>query len=170
MSKSCAAARFRYFDGSLSSLRNPRIGDSDDVFYDSARKRIYAIGGEGGVWVYEQQDPDRYAIAAKVATVKGGRTGFFARSRAIVRGRPGERDHSMRRFASLAFRDEGSQALDLLFGQRAAREGLVDKTKLKSGFRDCTCQVFRYLVYLNKVAPENPSLKTEDFPDQKRAP
>jgi len=28
----------------------------------------------------------------------------------------------------------------------------------------------RYLDYLNKVAPENRSLKTEDFPDQKRAP
>ncbi len=28
----------------------------------------------------------------------------------------------------------------------------------------------RYLDYLNKVAPDNPSLKTEDFPDQKRAP
>ena len=27
-----------------------------------------------------------------------------------------------------------------------------------------------YLVYLNKVAPETGSLKTEDFPDQKRAP
>jgi len=28
----------------------------------------------------------------------------------------------------------------------------------------------RYLDYLNKVAPENRSLKTEGFPDQKRAP
>ena len=28
----------------------------------------------------------------------------------------------------------------------------------------------RYLDYLDKVAPENDSLKTEDFPDQKRAP
>jgi len=27
-----------------------------------------------------------------------------------------------------------------------------------------------YLVYLNKVDREDPSLKTEDFPDQKRAP
>jgi len=87
-------ARLLVFDTSTGRIvtTQPRIGDSDDVFYDSARKRIYAIGGEGGVWVYEQQDPDRYAIAAKVATVKGARTGFFARSRAIVRGRPGERD------------------------------------------------------------------------------
>lgn len=26
----------------------PAVGDSDDVFYDKARKRIYATGGEGG--------------------------------------------------------------------------------------------------------------------------
>jgi hypothetical protein len=56
----------------------PAIGDSDDVFYDSTRKRVYAIGGDGGVWVYEQRDPDHYAITAKVATVKGARTGFFS--------------------------------------------------------------------------------------------
>ena len=29
---------------------------------------------------------------------------------------------------------------------------------------------FRYLDYLNKLACEDPLLKTEDFPDQKRAP
>jgi hypothetical protein len=28
----------------------------------------------------------------------------------------------------------------------------------------------RYLDYLNKMAAETPLLKTEDFPDQKRAP
>jgi YVTN family beta-propeller protein len=56
----------------------PAIGDSDDVFYDSARKRVYAIGGEGGVWVYDQQDPDHYPIRAKVATVNGARTGYFS--------------------------------------------------------------------------------------------
>ena len=32
------------------------------------------------------------------------------------------------------------------------------------------CRSARYLDYLNKVARENPSLKTEDLPDQKRAP
>jgi hypothetical protein len=35
---------------------------------------------------------------------------------------------------------------------------------------DSLCGIIRYLDYLNKVAPANPSLKTEDFPDQKRAP
>jgi DNA-binding beta-propeller fold protein YncE len=56
----------------------PAVADSDDLFYDSARKRIYAIGGEGSVWVYQQKDPDHYVVTAKVATVKGARTGFFS--------------------------------------------------------------------------------------------
>jgi hypothetical protein len=73
-------ARLLVFDTSTGKIvtTQPAIGDSDDVFYDSARKRVYAIGGDGGVWVYEQQDPDHYTIAAKVATVKGARTGFFS--------------------------------------------------------------------------------------------
>jgi DNA-binding beta-propeller fold protein YncE len=54
------------------------IGDSDDVFYDNARKRIYATGGEGGISVYEQQNTDHYTEIAKLPTVKGARTSFFS--------------------------------------------------------------------------------------------
>jgi len=54
------------------------IGDSDDVFYDRARRRIYAIGGEGGISVFQQQDSDQYQAIAKLPTVKGARTGFFS--------------------------------------------------------------------------------------------
>ena len=56
----------------------PVIGDSDDVFYDAARKRIYATGGEGGISVFQQEDPDRYEQIAKLATVNGARTSFFS--------------------------------------------------------------------------------------------
>jgi hypothetical protein len=56
----------------------PAVGDSDDVFYDRARKRIYATGGAGAVWVYQQQDPDHYREIARVSTVEGARTGFFS--------------------------------------------------------------------------------------------
>jgi YVTN family beta-propeller protein len=56
----------------------PVIGDSDDVFYDRARKRIYATGGEGGISVFQQEDPDHYGQIATIATVKGARTGFFS--------------------------------------------------------------------------------------------
>jgi hypothetical protein len=54
------------------------VGDCDDVFYDQARKRIYASGGEGAISVFEQQDPDHYKESVRIATVKGARTSFFS--------------------------------------------------------------------------------------------
>jgi hypothetical protein len=54
------------------------VGDCDDLFFDAARKRIYAIGGEGAISVFAQQDPDHYSELARIPTVKGARTGFFA--------------------------------------------------------------------------------------------
>jgi DNA-binding beta-propeller fold protein YncE len=56
----------------------PAVGDCGDVFYDSARRRIYATGGEGAISVFQQQDPDHYNEIAKIATVKGARTGYFS--------------------------------------------------------------------------------------------
>lgn len=56
----------------------PAAGDCDDVFYDAARKRIYATGGEGAISVYQQRDADHYGEIAKVSTVKGARTSFFS--------------------------------------------------------------------------------------------
>ena len=55
----------------------PTVGDSDDVFYDQKRKRIYASGGEGAVFVYQQKDADHYSKIAQVETVKGARTSLF---------------------------------------------------------------------------------------------
>lgn len=73
-------ARMLVFDANsgktIQSL--PVIGDCDDVFYDKARKRIYASGGEGGISIVEQKDADRYADAGRIATVKGARTSFFS--------------------------------------------------------------------------------------------
>jgi YVTN family beta-propeller protein len=56
----------------------PAVGDCDDVFYDSARKRIYAIGGEGAISVFEQKDADHYGEIVRTPTVKGARTAFFS--------------------------------------------------------------------------------------------
>ena len=60
----------------LSTLK--ASADSDDVFYDAAKRRIYASFGEGTVMVYEQQDADRYQVIATVATAAGARTAFFS--------------------------------------------------------------------------------------------
>jgi DNA-binding beta-propeller fold protein YncE len=54
------------------------VGDCDDVFYDKARKRIYASGGEGAISAFEQKDADHYGDAGRITTVKGARTSFFS--------------------------------------------------------------------------------------------
>ena len=53
-------------------------GDSDDIFYDGERGRVYASFGEGAVFVYEQRDADHYRLAAKVQTAAGARTSLFS--------------------------------------------------------------------------------------------
>jgi len=56
----------------------PAVGDCDDIFFDQARKRIYATGGEGAISVFEQQDADHYKEIVRTPTVKGARTSFFS--------------------------------------------------------------------------------------------
>jgi YVTN family beta-propeller protein len=53
------------------------VGDTDDLFYDSARKRLYVIGGEGFITVLDQQDADHYRQLQKIATSGGARTGLL---------------------------------------------------------------------------------------------
>jgi DNA-binding beta-propeller fold protein YncE len=55
----------------------PTVGDSDDVFYDQERKRIYVSGGEGAIAVYQQKDADHYNEIARLEAVKGARTSLF---------------------------------------------------------------------------------------------
>src|SRR5204863_1632673 len=43
--------------------------DTDDVFYDAKRKRIYASCGEGYLAVIRQSDADHYELQEKVATI-----------------------------------------------------------------------------------------------------
>jgi DNA-binding beta-propeller fold protein YncE len=56
-------------------------GDSDDVFYDGKRHRIYAICGTGKIDVVEQIDPKTYKTSTKVDTAEGARTGLFVPER-----------------------------------------------------------------------------------------
>jgi DNA-binding beta-propeller fold protein YncE len=53
------------------------VGDTDDLFYDAAKKRIYVSGGEGRVTVISQTSADVYNVAGQVATAPGARTSFF---------------------------------------------------------------------------------------------
>ena len=52
-------------------------GDTDDVFYDAARKRIYVSGGEGFVGVISQKDADSYTELERIPTAPGARTSLF---------------------------------------------------------------------------------------------
>ena len=60
----------------------PTVQDSDDLYYDSARKRVYVPGGEGYISVFQQEDADHYKLLAKVPTAIGARTaGYFGKGR-----------------------------------------------------------------------------------------
>ena len=56
-------------------------GDSDDIFYDSKRHRIYAICGAGKIDIIEQADANTYKPFAKIDTADGARTGLFVPER-----------------------------------------------------------------------------------------
>jgi hypothetical protein len=53
------------------------VGDTDDLFYDAATKRVYVIGGEGFITVLQQDSADQYREIQKVPTAAGARTGLF---------------------------------------------------------------------------------------------
>ena len=56
----------------------PLSGDTDDLFYDGARRRIYAACGEGFIDVIEQRDVDDYKLLEKIPTAPGARTCLFS--------------------------------------------------------------------------------------------
>lgn len=56
----------------------PCVQDSDDLYFDSARRRIYVAGGEGYISVFQQKDADHYQILAKVPSSLGARTAGYS--------------------------------------------------------------------------------------------
>jgi DNA-binding beta-propeller fold protein YncE len=52
------------------------VGDTDDVFYDAKRKRIYVAGGEGAVSVIEVSETGIKPIG-RIPTAPGARTAYF---------------------------------------------------------------------------------------------
>jgi hypothetical protein len=55
-------------------------GDADDVFVDSAHRRVYVICGEGFIDVFEESG-EKYRRLDRVPTAAGARTGLFVPSR-----------------------------------------------------------------------------------------
>jgi DNA-binding beta-propeller fold protein YncE len=56
-------------------------GDPDELFYDSKRRRIYAICGAGKIDIIEQADANNYQAVTKIDTASGARTGLFVPER-----------------------------------------------------------------------------------------
>jgi DNA-binding beta-propeller fold protein YncE len=52
-------------------------GECDDAYFDAARKRIYVIGAEGFISVFQQNDADHYELISNVPSGIGIRTGYF---------------------------------------------------------------------------------------------
>jgi hypothetical protein len=53
------------------------VGDTDDLFYDAANRRIYVSGGEGRITIIHQENADVYSVLGEVATAPGARTSFL---------------------------------------------------------------------------------------------
>ena len=53
-------------------------GDTDDLFYDAARKRLYLSCGEGFLDAVAQTTPDTYRRISQIPTAPGARTCYFA--------------------------------------------------------------------------------------------
>jgi DNA-binding beta-propeller fold protein YncE len=53
------------------------VGDTDDLFYDAARKRLYVSGGEGFIDVVQEQDGNKFSRIAHVPTAAGARTSLY---------------------------------------------------------------------------------------------
>ena len=53
------------------------VGDTDDLFYDASRKRLYVSGGEGFVDVFQNQDANHFTRAARIPSAAGARTSLF---------------------------------------------------------------------------------------------
>lgn len=57
------------------------VGDTDDLFYDATRKRLYVSGGDGYLDVIADQGSSRFERLAHFATAAGARTSLFVPDR-----------------------------------------------------------------------------------------
>ncbi|MFZ3218153.1 MAG: YncE family protein [Candidatus Acidiferrales bacterium] len=58
----------------------PSVQDTDDLYFDAVRKRIYMPGGEGFIYVFQMAPGDLYQLLAKIPTAIGARTaGYFGK-------------------------------------------------------------------------------------------
>jgi DNA-binding beta-propeller fold protein YncE len=75
---------------SIASFKAPER--CDQVIWDAANRRIYALGGEGYIGVFQQKDADHYEELARVTSAMGAKTGILVPElkRLYVAVSPGE--------------------------------------------------------------------------------
>jgi hypothetical protein len=75
---------------SIASFKAPER--CDQLIWDAATRRIYALGGEGYIGVFQQNDPDHYVELARVKSAVGAKTGIVVPElkRLYVAVSPGE--------------------------------------------------------------------------------
>lgn len=64
-------------DSGRAVAKQPIGEDTDDIFFDPERKRLYVICGQGRIDIVRQEDPDRYSLEGVVRTAPRARTGLF---------------------------------------------------------------------------------------------
>ena len=57
--------------------KQPIGEDTDYIFFDPQRKRLYVVCGEGRIDIVRQENPDRYSLEGTVRTAPRARTGLF---------------------------------------------------------------------------------------------
>jgi DNA-binding beta-propeller fold protein YncE len=74
----------------IASLPGP--GHADDMPFDASRHRLYMLGGEGYINVYDVSKPDHPTIVGKVTTLPGAKTGILlpGMHKLVVAASPGE--------------------------------------------------------------------------------
>jgi WD40 repeat protein len=72
-------ARLAVFDTASGKMvaALPGVHGTDDLYYDTDRKRVYMPGWEGLIYAYQMKDPDHYQLIAKVPTAIGAATAGY---------------------------------------------------------------------------------------------
>jgi DNA-binding beta-propeller fold protein YncE len=75
---------------SIASFKAPER--CDQLIWDAANRRIYALGGDGTIGVFQQNDPDHYVELERVKSATGAKTGILVPElkRLYVAVSPGE--------------------------------------------------------------------------------
>ncbi len=70
----------------------PAPGSADEIVFDAQHRRIYIVGGEGYIGVYQQKNADHYELVSKVPSAIGAKTALLVPqlNRLYVAVSPGE--------------------------------------------------------------------------------